>query len=958
MKELSRRDFLSVTASSGIVAAGYGFENNAFLISSNKGMDVAKPGQWAFLSTTCRECPAGCGMYMWHRDARSTKAEGMPGHPVNDGALCPRGQSSVQGHFDPDRLRRIRRAGSDEPVGWRGALDQIGAQLRDNIVVVLSQLETGALAEVMRSFAGAFGADSTVLFYEAFNYQPLRDAHRLLFDQPVVPFYRLDRSNHIVSFAADFLETWVSPVQFARQYAQFRLRPNARFDYVGPRLSMTAANADALHKVSPSQLAAFAMAVVRKVGEREALPNSDAIRQTVDAFFQTQPEALERLDARQVDEVARGLDRGGIALAGPTGATGDHAATVALAAGLINAALGNETVDLSRPHALSRTARVEETESALASLDERTALIILETNPAYTSPGVAEYIARAGLSIYLGTLPTETAALCDWVLPADSPLEMWGDYEPYAGMHDFMQPVTTRLHDTRHPGDILLALAARAGKPLRRQDGAEPAADFPEWLEARWRDLHRRAAPDASFEAFRESALRKGGVFEPVPTRDAPTFAPDMAGIEKVFAASRQADGLELWLWPTIHLFDGRTANRRWLQEAPEPVSFAAWGTWVDVHPRDAAQLGVKTGDVVAIGAGAASIGAPVRVTDDVLPGTVAVPLGQGHSVPDTTAYAVGANAFLLQSSKPDVFFGRVALTLTGKHEPLAFSGATQDQHDRHLLQWTGESRATHGETPVTMPLAEGYEVTSDLYPPREYTYHRWAMAVDLNKCIGCGACAVACYAENNIGIVGKENMLEGREMAWLKIVPYRHPTNTQRVAFLPMACQQCDAAPCEPVCPVFASVHNEEGLNAQVYNRCIGTRYCSHNCPYKVRRFNWSNLEWPYPSNLQLNPEVTVRCRGVMEKCTFCIQRIRRVEFQAKREGRPVRDGEVVPACAQTCPTGAIVFGDLLDENALVTKIFRTAPRRYQVLKELNTKPAIVYLQRMIGGDSKGRRV
>jgi molybdopterin-containing oxidoreductase family iron-sulfur binding subunit len=249
----------------------------------------------------------------------------------------------------------------------------------------------------------------------------------------------------------------------------------------------------------------------------------------------------------------------------------------------------------------------------------------------------------------------------------------------------------------------------------------------------------------------------------------------------------------------------------------------------------------------------------------------------------------------------------------------------------------------------ITMPLPEGYDRTKDLYAPHYYKNHRWAMVVDLNKCIGCKACEAACYAENNIAVFGKKPMAQGREMAWLSVPLYRKSVDENKFAFLPMLCQHCDAAPCEPVCPVFASVHNDEGLNAQIYNRCIGTRYCNNNCPYKVRRFMWLNPTWREPLTMQLNPEVTVRCRGVMEKCTFCLQRIRAAEFAAKREHRKVTDGEIMPACMQTCPMGVYTFGDLMDNKSQVAKLIRSDPRRYQVLKELNTKPGIIYLKKIV---------
>jgi molybdopterin-containing oxidoreductase family iron-sulfur binding subunit len=413
------------------------------------------------------------------------------------------------------------------------------------------------------------------------------------------------------------------------------------------------------------------------------------------------------------------------------------------------------------------------------------------------------------------------------------------------------------------------------------------------------------------------------------------------------------ASMLELWPWASIYLYDGRTANRGWIQESPEPVSFDAWGNAADVHPRTAARLNLADGDEVELAGDIGSVCAPLRVTSDVAEGAVAVSLGRGHTH-GRIARGVGANAFALFDGNPDrSTFGHVKIRTVGTKSSRICVSASQNQAGRDLLQWTSVSSVRPG-TPdpvekLDMPLPEGYDPKKDVYEPHEYANHRWAMAADLQRCIGCGACATACYAENNIAVAGAAEVAKGREMAWLQVVPYRREGGAGRLGWLPLPCQQCDAAPCEPVCPVFASVHNEEGLNAQVYNRCIGTRYCSNNCPYKVRRFNWLNRDWDKPLDMQLNPDVTVRKRGVMEKCTFCIQRIRRVERLAKREGRGVRDGEIQPACVQTCPTRALVFGDLMDAASEVSGLVRKDPRRYQVLEELNTKPAVIYLKRIL---------
>jgi Fe-S-cluster-containing dehydrogenase component len=317
-----------------------------------------------------------------------------------------------------------------------------------------------------------------------------------------------------------------------------------------------------------------------------------------------------------------------------------------------------------------------------------------------------------------------------------------------------------------------------------------------------------------------------------------------------------------------------------------------------------------------------------------------------------------GANAYeLLIPSEAGSLFGAVSLRKTGRQERLITLSATQDQYGRDIIRWTRpqelQAVKAGAKEEIFWPGPHGYDPHRDLYPPHEYPKHRWAMVVDLDRCIGCGACEVACYAENNIPVMGPVPLQKHRQMAWLQIPPYRHDKEPLRVGFLPLPCQHCDAAPCEPVCPVFAAVHNDQGLNAQIYNRCIGTRFCSNNCPYKVRRFGWFNPQWRKPLNLQLNPDVDVRCRGVMEKCTFCVQRILSAERRAAVDGRPLRDGEIQPACVQSCPTRTYVFGDLMQPDAQVSKLF-DHPRRYQLLKELNTKPAVIYLKRILPDESE----
>ena len=397
-------------------------------------------------------------------------------------------------------------------------------------------------------------------------------------------------------------------------------------------------------------------------------------------------------------------------------------------------------------------------------------------------------------------------------------------------------------------------------------------------------------------------------------------------------------------------------ANRPWLQELPDALTQIVWDSWLEVHPTDAKRLGVKQGDLLQVQSPSGQVELPAHLSGGVRPGTVAVPIGQGHTAYGRYAEGRGANPIPLLPPEPEAPSGglpwiatRVTVKPTGRRHQLVSVAGSDRPHDREIVQSIPLAALQSGRLPEARPHL------LQIYPEHPHPQHRWGMAIDLNACIGCGSCVSACYAENNIPIVGKEQVGIGREMSWIRIQRVNVGEADRPVHhFLPMLCQHCDSAPCEPVCPTYATYHNPEGLNVQVYNRCVGTRYCSNNCPYKVRRFNWFPAEWPEPLHLQLNPDVTVRTRGVMEKCTFCVQRIQAGKLAAKAEGRALRDGEIVPACAQACPTRAIVFGDLKDPASEVSRLAQDA-RRYRVLEHLNTQPAITYLKKITPGPLEG---
>jgi Fe-S-cluster-containing dehydrogenase component/anaerobic selenocysteine-containing dehydrogenase len=951
------------------------------------------PGLWAVFATTCRECPAGCGMHVRCREGRAIKVEGNPDHPVNRGGLCPRGQSAPQGLYDPDRVRRpLRRDGPSataakpvaspgmhhasqaaqstddqsssqgsadpasyvtpngyRPVSWPEAIDGVASVLgKAKRLFLVSDLQTGALAEAMQQFREASGVPGEVVFYEAYAHEALRGVNQRLFGQAVIPRYRLQECDLILSFATDFLESWISDVEYARQFAEMHHRPpeyGGELIYIGPRLSMTAANADQFIQVPAGQEYRAALAILQEAARLKGASIADLGLRIADSG------QGGSADPRLQDVARRFVQaKNSVALGGLTAATGPAAENLAAAAMLLNQVAGRtgSAVDFSQVHALGQTAPRGKVEELVAGLTSDDVLIVHNTNPAYSLPHLDKDFAQAGQVIFLGTMMNETAGHAQWVLPVHSPLEAWGDYEPWTGIHCLMQPTMGPLHETWHSGDVLLALAERLGRPLHR--AGRQVGTFHDWLMMRWRQLHDQLSPQTDFETFWKSSLQKGCAAAQVNPEPPPTLQKQAPAVEP---PAQAPDGLHLWLWPSILLFDGRTANRGWMQEIPQRMSTLTWGSSIDISPATARRLAIAAGERIEVSNDFGSVEAPARVTGDVADNVAALAFGQGHTSLGEVADNRGVNAFrLLARGAPGSLFGAAVIRKTGQHGLLITLSATQEQYGRGVVKWiprqTLRTMQPSDVEEIIWPLPKGYDPRRDLYPPHEYPNHRWAMVVDLDRCIGCGACTTACYAENNIPVMGPRPLIRDRELTWLRVPPYRHPQDALRVGFLVLPCQHCDAAPCEPVCPVFAAVHNDQGLNAQIYNRCIGTRYCSNNCPYKVRRFEWFNPHWREPLNLQLNPDVTVRCRGVMEKCTFCVQRILYAEHQAKVEGRALRDGEIQPACVQSCPTRVFVFGDLMQPDSQVSKLFEH-PRRYQLLKELNTKPAVIYLKRIM---------
>jgi molybdopterin-containing oxidoreductase family iron-sulfur binding subunit len=992
---MDRRSFFKIVAASGAAAAAGGCSPSPerYLPYVTPPENVV-PGVPSYFSSVCRECPAGCGLVATNRDGRVIKLEGNPDHPVNAGALCIRGQAGLQALYHPDRFRTALAAG--KPIGWDEAEKQVAAKLGGLVkagqggkIALVSGVETGTLARLMDEWVRALGARPRIA-YEPLGYEALRAANRIAFGRDGIPHYAIANSTYLLSFGADFLETWLSPVGHAAGLARLHAFENGRagtFVQVEPRLSMTGANADEWLRNAPGSEGLLALAMLKVIvdeGLQSADADASALREAVKDVDVAAAAKSSGVPAETIKRIAEDFakSKGGLALGGGAAVAGSNATQSLVAMNLLNAAVGavGKRIHFGTDSPLGRVSPYAEMVKLTEAMSkgEIEVLVLAGVNPVYNMPpksAFAEALAKVPTIVALATRSNETTARAHLVLPTLHPLETWGDYEAQDGVVGLMQPTMGAVPiggkpvEAKATGDILLSLGRQA---LGSEEGKGPLkwASFQDLLTEEWQKRGKEYGGGKAFAEFWEEALRRGGVWRS-PSPAAVSLRKEAARVSQE-ALKLAGDGSHVLLvYPSNRFFDGRDADKAWLQETPDPVTQVAWDAWVEIPVDTAKQLGVGRGDLVKLTSPNGSIELPAYPYEFLHPGIVAVQMGQGHNFPGSYATGarpsdatnpkpatflnVGANPVQLLSGMADPASGglpylgvKVALAKTGGRRPLAVPQSTFDQDHREIAQYVTLGAAKELELRGRAPE---HASEPSMYPAVRYPEYRWGMTVDVDRCTGCSACVVACQTENNVPVVGKEQVAYGRAQQWLRIERWqeRAPAGPLNM-FLPMFCQHCEVAPCEPVCPVYAAYHTNEGLNAQIYNRCVGTRYCGNNCPYHVRRFNWWNYQWVSPLDLQLNPDVTVRQLGVMEKCTMCVQRTIAAKASAHDAGRPVKDGDMQTACQQTCPTRAITFGNLKDGSSQVSKLSRS-PRSYHVLEELGTRPAVTYLKKVVRG-------
>jgi len=941
--ETTRRDFLALVGysfSAATLAACRAPVQKAIPMARAEGELI--PGIANWYATTCAGCPASCSLLVKQRDGRPIKIEGNQASPLFGGATCATGQATVLSLYDDERLRGPLWLG--RPATWKAIDRQVSEALgaappgKNKVAVLSSTLTSPSMRAILGRWRERSG-DFQHVVYDAVSASALRAAGAISFGQAVVPHYAFDQARVIVGLDADFLGTWLSPVEFARQFARGRRSEGARPFHVQfeAGVSVTGTNADLRVPVAPSDLGAVAVALLARVARHARLPELAA--------------GPDPVPSDVLDRVANELWRSrGHSLV----VSGANDTAIQVAVNALNELLDNigRTIDYARP-SLQR----QGDDAAVARLiDEMVAgeihtLFLLGVNPAYDYPDAARFLAgleKVALSISFADRLDETSVHAHAVCPDHHYLESWGDAEPVAGHFGLSQPLIAPLFDTRAAGESLLHWLGEDSDPYS-------------FIRSTWRDtVFRRQHGIADFDSFWDRALEQGTVDVGAGSMvsldrsaaDWRAAAATLVEENRRARASRQPNRLELACFESVAMRDGSHANNPWLQELPDPITKVTWGNAAVIAPELATTLGVSEGDVVALTTGRGRVELPVFVQPGQEPRTVSVALGHGRSRVGKAGKGVGVNVFPLTTfvrGQRSSFSADLTLARTGRRESLAGSQTHFSMEERPIvLETTAEELASPSES----------ELLPSLWSEQPLGEHSWGMAIDLDSCTGCSACVVACQAENNVPVVGKDQVQRNRIMHWIRIDRYYTGT---RSLHQPMMCQHCGHAPCETVCPVLATTRSSEGLNQQVYNRCIGTRYCANNCPYKVRRFNWyhytedSRFDFNMTSPLGrmvLNPDVTVRSRGVMEKCSMCVQRIQGGKNLALRSGKPLADGDIRTACEQVCPTQAIVFGDLKDPASRAATLAKSR-RAYHVLEELGTRPNVFYLKKIRHGTS-----
>ena len=942
----SRRDFLKL--------CGYSFAISTLASCQTKIRKVVPyvvapyeitPGEANFYASSYINGSDYCSIIVKTREGRPIKIEGNPESGITKGGTSARVQASVLDLYDTGRYHGPLKGESH--MDWRDIDREISDKLQNivnekgTIVLLTPTIFSPSTEAVIVSFLEKFPG-SEWKQYDAISSSAILEANFVSFGKQVIPDYRFDKADLIVSLGADFLGTWLSPIEYTKQFSSRRNPDKGMIELIQleSNLSLTGSNADKRIQIKPSQEPVILLNIYKEIIRSLENRNIEAADSPVD-----------------VSEISRKL----IALKGKSLViSASNVKQVQLLVNAINRSLGNigQTI-LFDSYLKTHRGLDSDMELLVKKMQdgEVDALLVWNVNPVYTwhdGKVFSEAMKKVGLIVSLSGSPDETSQYAQYTCPDHHYLESWNDAEAKKNHFSLIQPTINPIFDTRQMTDTLLKWS---GSEMQIYD----------FINTYWStNLMSLQAEVLDPVLFFDLHLQKG-VFEPVISTIDPVtakegseripFDPAVITVEK-----SSGKGVEIVLYESIALGEGRQSNNPWLHELPDPVTRICWDNYASISPKQAKELDLHDGDVISL----AEIELPVHIQPGQCYGTIGIALGYGRTICGRVGVGIGIKVWPLLAIKDgnSVFTRQTDdIVKTGKTYAFAQTQTHHSMEGRALVRETVLKEFKNDPASGNELHVDFTEHAQSLYKEGRYTHHHWGMAIDLSTCTGCANCVIACQAENNIPVVGKEEVHRVHEMHWLRIDRYYNgEEDNPEVVFQPVLCQHCENAPCENVCPVAATNHSSEGLNQMIYNRCIGTRYCNNNCPYKVRRFNWFNYTeaGTLTGNLRdsagmtddlrrmvLNPDVTVRAQGVIEKCSFCIQRIQSAKLTAKQENRALADGEMQTACSQTCPANSIVFGDMNDPKSEVSKLIKSG-RRYNLLEELYTKPSVNYLTKI----------
>jgi molybdopterin-containing oxidoreductase family iron-sulfur binding subunit len=930
LNPVSRRNFLKLMAASlalgGLSACSAQQAEN--IVPYVEAPEMIVPGESLFFATAMQLGGVAIGLLAESRMGRPIKIEGNPDHQASLGATDNYSQASILNLYDPDRARTVTQAGL--VTTWNNFLRNLNVEVERQRLnggagfrILTETVTSPSLASQIEAILDEF-PEARWHQYEPINRDNVHQGAILAFGEAVNTVYRFDQAQVVVSLEADFMGMGPARVRYTRDFSDGRRvredqREMNRLYVIESTPTVTGAMADHRLPLRSSQIEAVAWALASALDVAVDAPAENSLAGVPENWIEA---IVEDLQANQGASIV---------------IAGDHQPPVVHAlVHAINDALGNvnQTVLYTDPLEANPVNQFESLQELVTDMaaGQVELLVIMEANPVYTAPAdlnFAEHLLNVNFRVRQGLYEDETSALCHWHIPTKHYLESWGDARAFDGTVTLVQPLIEPLYEDRSEYQLLATILGNPGLT-----GYDVVREY-------WQG--QNLADD--FEQFWLASLRDGFLAD--TALEARSVALNLGQLE---AASEPAgESLEIVFRPDPTLWDGRFANNGWLQELPKPLTKLTWDNVALISPATAERLGLMTEDVVELHLDGRMVEAPVWVQPGQAENSVAVWLGHGRVRAGRVGSGVGFNAYLLRPFESPGFSSGLEIRPTGRKYQLATTQSHYVTEGRDLVR-VGTIEQYREEPDFVQHMGHHVDGSLSLIPEYDYDSYAWGMAIDLNLCNGCNACVVACQAENNIPVVGKDQVLVSREMHWLRIDTYfggdfDHPD----VYHQPMLCQHCEKAPCELVCPVNATVHDAEGLNVMVYNRCIGTRYCSNNCPYKVRRFNFLHYSYTEEETLKalVNPEVTVRTRGVMEKCTYCVQRISEARINAKKENRRIQDGEVVTACQAACPSRAIYFGDINDPNSEVSRM-KAQPQNYGVLTELGTQPRTSYLAKL----------